>query len=117
MYPVPASKQILLNSPLVSAFTLRNDFFGTKTRFTVSGFDSSSVAATPPKSARVYVTKVTVGGVQQKSICFLDFDDVVGGKDIVIYVDSDADAAMERGCGGEGTLPDSLGTGGFPIKK
>ncbi|EKM58949.1 glycoside hydrolase family 92 protein [Phanerochaete carnosa HHB-10118-sp] len=115
LYPVPSSKQLLLNSPLVSAFKLRNDFFGTTTTFTVSGFDPASVAPTPPETARVYVTNVTVNGVPQKSICWLSFDDVVGGGEIVITVDSDADAASARGCGGNGTLPDSLATGGFPI--
>lgn len=113
LYPVPASRQFLLNSPLVSSFTLRNDFFGTATTFTVSGFDKAGISATPPASARVFVTGVTVRGRVQASVCTLAFEDVIGGGEVVITVDADADAARERGCGGEGTLPDSLEGGGF----
>ncbi|GJE97619.1 glycoside hydrolase family 92 protein [Phanerochaete sordida] len=115
LYPVPSSRQLLLNSPLVSSFTLTNDLFGTTTRFVVDGFDATGVALTPPSSARVFVTGVSINGVPQKSICWLAFEDVVGGGEIVITVDADADAAAARGCGGEATLPDSLATGGFPI--
>ena len=115
LYPVPASKQLLLNSPLVSNFTLHNDFFDTSTKFTVSGFDSASVTASPPSGSRLYVTSVTIDGTEHESICWISFDDVVGGRDIVISVDGDAEAAQARGCGsGENALPDSLATGGFP---
>lgn len=113
LYPVPSSNQLLLNSPLVSSFKLHNDFFDTTTMFTVSGFDHASLNATVPATARVYVTGVTVNGVKRESICWLSFKDVVGGGEIVITVDADAAAASTRGCGGNGTLPDSLGTGGF----
>ena len=100
---------------VVVVLVLRNDLFGTTTTFTVSGFDKAGLAATVPAGARVYVTGVFVDGVQRDSICWLTFEDVVGGGEIVITVDGDADAAAARGCGGEGTLPDSLTTGGFPI--
>ena len=114
LYPVPASKQLLLNSPLVSGFTLHNDFFGTSTRFDVSGFDSSSVAASPHTGSRLYVTNITINGSPHESLCWLSFDDVVGGGHIIITVDGDAEAAEARGCGpGANALPDSLATGGF----
>lgn len=114
LYPVPASKQLLLNSPLVSGFTIHNDLLGTSTKFTVSGFDSASVAVHPPSGSSLYVTSVTIDGVQQESICWISFDDVVGGGEVVITVDGDAEAAQTRGCGsGANALPDSLATGGF----
>ncbi|KAL5521115.1 hypothetical protein ACEPAG_9037 [Sanghuangporus baumii] len=114
LYPVPASKQLLLNSPLVSSFTLHNDFLGTSTRFIVSGFDASSTSSDPPADSRVFITNVTINGALHDSLCWLSFDDVVGGGEIVITVDSDAAAAQTRGCGsGPSALPDSLAAGGF----
>lgn len=118
MYPVPASKQLLLGSPLVSSFTLHNDFLGTSTSFTVHGFDPSSITASPPAGSRMYVTGVSVNGRELESVCWISFDDVVGGGEVVITVDGDAAAAETRGCGsGTIALPDSLGSGGFAISK
>ena len=81
----------------------------------MSGFDKAGLAASVPDGARVYVTGVSVNGKKKKSVCWLAFEDVVGGGEVVITVDGDAEAAAARGCGGEGTLPDSLSTGGFPV--
>ncbi|KAK7436692.1 hypothetical protein VKT23_018947 [Stygiomarasmius scandens] len=112
LYPVAASKQLLIGSPFVSSFTLTNNFFGTTTTFTVDGFDESTVTRTPPEGSRLFVKSVTINGVKSPSLCVIDFDDVVGGGEIVIEVDGDAEAAQSRGCGSG--LPDSLETGGFP---
>lgn len=115
LYPVPASKQLLINSPLVSSFTLHNDFLDTSTRFTVSGFDPTSVTATPPSGSKLFVTGITINGQPHGSLCWISFDDVVGGGEIEITVDGNASAAQTRGCGsGPNALPDSLATGGFP---
>ncbi|KAF8201195.1 glycosyl hydrolase family 92-domain-containing protein [Mycena galopus ATCC 62051] len=115
LYPVAASKQLLIGSPLLSAYTLRNDFFGTSTSFTVSGFDKTGLTATPPAGASVFVKSITINGAPSASLCWIDFDDVIGGGSIEIEVYSDADAAATAGCGdGPNALPDSLGTGGFP---
>ncbi|KAJ8487577.1 hypothetical protein ONZ45_g14281 [Pleurotus djamor] len=74
----------------------------------------SSLAMTPPSGSRVFVKSITINGNPSPSLCWIDFDDVVGGGNIVIEVDSDASAAAAVGCGsGEGALPDSLETGGF----
>ena len=113
LYPVPASKQLLLGSPLLSSFALKNDVLGTTTHFTVNNFDPRSVQQSPPadQDIRLYVSQVTVNGKKTESICWLSWDDVVGGGNIEITVDSDATAAQERGC--SGSLPDSLATAGF----
>ena len=115
LYPIPSSKQLLIGSPLVSSFTLHNDFFGTSTKFVVSGFDYSSLTASPPSGSRLYVKNITINGREQDSLCWISFDDVVGGGEIIITVDGDAQAAQARGCEDSArSLPDSLVTGGFP---
>ncbi|THU85126.1 hypothetical protein K435DRAFT_764443 [Dendrothele bispora CBS 962.96] len=114
LYPVSASNQLLIGSPFVSSFSLTNNFLGTTTKFTVNGFDEATVTGTPPNGSRLFVKSVTINGVESPSLCVIDFNDVIGGGDIVIEVDGDAEAAQTRGCGAGG-LPDSLETGGFPI--
>ncbi|KAF9261279.1 hypothetical protein L218DRAFT_1046753 [Marasmius fiardii PR-910] len=114
LYPVPSSQQLLIGSPLLSSFTIHNNLLGTSTKFTVNGFDPTTVVQTPPSGSRVFVKSVSVNGQPAQSICWIPFDTVVGGGNIVIEVDGDSVAAMERGCGGGArALPDSLETGGF----
>jgi putative alpha-1,2-mannosidase len=115
LYPVAASKQLLIGSPLLSAYTLRNDLLGTSTSFRVNGFDKAGLSATPPAGARVFVKSITINGKPSESLCWIDFDDVVGGGSVEIEVYGDAAAAAAAGCGeGARALPDSLATGGFP---
>ncbi|KAG6916990.1 hypothetical protein DXG01_004334 [Tephrocybe rancida] len=111
LYPVPASTQLLIGSPFLSSFTIHNNAFGTSTKFTVVGFDSSSLASAPPSGSRLFVKSVTVNG-RQGSLCWIDFQDVVGGGEVVIEVDGDAVAAAQQGCGAAVAhpLPDSLET-------
>ncbi|KAJ8082572.1 hypothetical protein PM082_008427 [Marasmius tenuissimus] len=111
LYPVPSSKQLLIGSPSLSSFTLTNNLLGTSTKFTVTNFDPTTLNVSPPAGSRVYVKSITINGKAAPSICVIDFDQVVGGGDIVIEVDGDAEAAEQRGCGG--ALPDSLESGGF----
>ncbi|KAJ6598444.1 glycosyl hydrolase family 92-domain-containing protein [Mycena vulgaris] len=114
LYPVAASKQLLIGSPLVSAYTLRNDLLGTRTAVSVLGFDKAGLGAAPPAGARVFVKSVTINGAPSASLCWIDFDDIVGGGRVEIEVYGDAVAAAAAGCGdGPHALPDSLETGGF----
>jgi putative alpha-1,2-mannosidase len=110
LYPVPASTQFLIGSPLVSSYTLRNDFLGTSTTVRVDGFDTTSLSTTAPLSSRMYVQSVSIGGSERKSTCWIDFKDLVGGKEVVIVVG----ATALKSCGeGKESLPDSLSNGGF----
>ncbi|KAJ7705451.1 glycosyl hydrolase family 92-domain-containing protein [Mycena rosella] len=115
LYPVAASTQLLIGSPLVSAYTMRNDLLGTSTKVTVVGFDKAGLSAAPPAGARVFVKSVTINGAPSASLCWIDFADVTGGGTVEIEVYGDAAAAAAAGCGaGPRALPDSLETGGFP---
>ncbi|KAF8880515.1 glycosyl hydrolase family 92-domain-containing protein [Infundibulicybe gibba] len=112
LYPVQASKQLLIGAPFVSAFTLKNNVHNTVTTFTVSGFDSTTLVAAPPAGSRIYVKSVTINGKLSNSVCWISFDDVVAGGNIVIEMS--ADPGVATGCGtAPGALPDSLQTGGF----
>ncbi|KAL0958814.1 hypothetical protein HGRIS_014133 [Hohenbuehelia grisea] len=114
LYPVPASKQLLIGSPLLSSFTLKNNVLNTSTKFTIKNFDKASLVMAPPAGSRVFVKSITIRGVPSKSLCWISFDDVVGGGEIVIEMFSDAAAAAAAGCGqGANVLPDSLESGGF----
>ncbi|KIJ39487.1 glycoside hydrolase family 92 protein [Sphaerobolus stellatus SS14] len=113
LYPVPSSTQLLIGSPLLSSYTLSNDFFRTHTRVTVNGFDPTGVVAQPANSSRVYVQSVMINGVEAASRCWIDFNDLVGASnEIEIQVTNVLGDAL--GCGdGPNALPDSLATGGF----
>jgi hypothetical protein len=114
LYPVPSSRQLLIGSPLLSSFTIHNNLLKTSTKFTVVGFDSATLAQKPPSGSRVFVKSIKINGNQTPSLCWISFDDVVGGGEITIEVDGDAATAATRGCGqGEKVLPDSLESGGF----
>ncbi len=114
LYPVPATRQLLIGSPFVSSYSLSNNLFGTTTNVTVQGFDTASLSASPANGTSLYVNNILINGVTSASLCWISFDDITGGGSIVIEVDGDAEAAAARGCGaGPDALPSSLETGGF----
>ncbi|KAG9221214.1 hypothetical protein CCMSSC00406_0007388 [Pleurotus cornucopiae] len=114
LYPVPSSKQLLIGSPFLSSFTLSNNVFNTKTHFIVRNFDKTTLTGTPPAGSRIFVKTVRINGKASESLCWINFEDVVGGGEVEIEVDSDASAAAAAGCGpAPNALPDSLETGGF----
>ncbi|KAF7313852.1 hypothetical protein HMN09_00542700 [Mycena chlorophos] len=113
LYPVVATKQLLIGAPFLSGYSIYNDFLGTTTTFKVLNFDKRTLQETPPAGSNIYVKSVTINGTPSKSLCWIDWDDVVGGGTIEIEMFNDAGAAAAAGCL-PGGLPDSLGTGGFP---
>ncbi|KAL1718177.1 glycoside hydrolase family 92 protein [Schizophyllum commune] len=111
LYPVPATKQLLLGSPFLSSYTINNDLLGTSTTVSVTNFDSSTLKASPDDGSNLYVQSVSVNGQARDTICYIPFDDIVGGGNIEIVVGS---TPPESGCGSAtNALPDSLEDGGF----
>ncbi|KAF9479830.1 hypothetical protein BDN70DRAFT_806378 [Pholiota conissans] len=111
LYPVPSSRQLLIGSPFVSSYTIHNPLLNADTTVTVQGFDPATLVQTPPADSRLYVQSVTVNGVKRGSICWINWDDIVGGGQIVIQV---ASTPAANGCGSAtNARPDSLATGGF----
>jgi len=113
LYPVPSSTQFLIGSPLVSNYTIHNNFFGTSAQVTVEGFDPSSVTASPANGSRYFVQSVAIDGKQQDSRCWIDFQDVFArSTQVIITVTGNQTEAGD--CGkGDHAIPDSLSTGGF----
>ncbi|PPQ72207.1 hypothetical protein CVT24_002364 [Panaeolus cyanescens] len=113
LYPVPASRQLLICSPFVSRYTLRNALFGTSTTISVRNFDKTTLVQTPPSGSRIYVQSVRIDGVVQDTVCWIDWATIVGGGEIEIEVGPNPRA---DGCGtSNNSLPASLETGGFPL--
>ncbi|KAF8193001.1 glycosyl hydrolase family 92-domain-containing protein [Pholiota molesta] len=111
LYPVPSSRQLLIGTPFVSSYTIHNQLLNTDTTVTVQGFDPTTLVQTPPSGSRIYVQSVTINGVESNTICWIDWDDIVGGGQIVIEVGSNPTAS---GCGSApNARPDSLASGGF----
>ncbi|KAH9475893.1 putative secreted glycosidase [Psilocybe cubensis] len=111
LYPVPASRQLLLSTPFLSSYTLHNGLLGTDTTVTVSGFDPATLVKAPPTGSRLYVQSVTIKGKASSSVCWIQFDDLVGGGQIVITVGA---TPRTDGCGSaSNSLPSSLESGGF----
>lgn len=91
-------------------YTIYNSELGVSTTVTVEGFDERSVNQTIPKGASAYVKSVFINGALSPSNCHVDFYDTfrVGGN-ITIQLTSDKTEA--NSC--QGSLPDSLSTGGW----
>ncbi|KAI0082118.1 hypothetical protein K474DRAFT_1741752 [Panus rudis PR-1116 ss-1] len=114
LYPIPATRQFLVGSPMVSSYVLHNGLFNTSTNITVVGFDRTSLTSTPPTGSRLFIKSIAIDGAPSESLCFISFETLTGGGHITIEVDGDASAAAQRGCGADGGgLPDSLESGGF----
>ncbi|KZV95053.1 glycoside hydrolase family 92 protein [Exidia glandulosa HHB12029] len=111
LFPIPSTTQFLIISPFVPSYTVHNPHLGVSTTVTVDGFDPASVKRNIPDGAAAYVANVTVNGVPSVTgRCFIDFFDTFKkGGNITITVTSNMDEADS--C--EGSLPDSLSTGGW----
>ena len=107
---VPSTSQFLILSPFTPKYTIHNDYLNVSTTVTVENFDAKSVANPIPKGASAYVKEVTVNGVKTESRCHFDFYDTfrVGGE---IVIELTSDKSSVDSC--DGSLPESLSTGGF----
>ncbi|KAF5338528.1 hypothetical protein D9611_013248 [Ephemerocybe angulata] len=111
IYPVPGSTQYIQLSPFTPKYTIHNPYLGVSTTVTVKNFDVKSLQEVIPEGTSAYVESVTVNG-EPSPRCYFDFYDTFKkGGDIVITLTADKAAADD--C--QGSLPDSLSTGGFSI--
>ncbi|GAC93965.1 glycosyl hydrolase [Pseudozyma hubeiensis SY62] len=113
-YPTPGTKELLVLSPFMPAYTINNPVLG-KATVTVTGYDERSIGGTIAKGVKAYVERVLIDGKPHGSRCRMSFDDLFPGQ-------ADAERKVEivlteneiDGCGDNpADEPASLSTGGF----
>jgi hypothetical protein len=124
MYPLPATRQILLASPYFPEISFFNPLFNTTTTIKANGFKgnpANGVGGTVYVKAGVFYgchwtglmcidQSVTIDGQPWKSNCFLEWDAFVKGSTIELELTDDITVT----CGdGPDSLPPSISTGGY----
>jgi hypothetical protein len=96
-------------SPFTPKYTIHNPYLNISTTVRVENFDEQSLAEVIPEGASAYVDTVTVNGEPSPRCHFDLYDTFKKGGEIVITLTAD----KQRVDSCEGSLPDSLSTGGF----
>ncbi|KAK8137182.1 hypothetical protein PG984_005122 [Apiospora sp. TS-2023a] len=105
LYPVPASGEMLILSPFMPGYEIRNELMG-NVQVRVTGFDPASLARDVPQGSRAFVETLKLDGVAVGR-CRVDFDQLFAARDVEFVM-----TAEERaGC--DGQEPSSVSTGGF----
>ncbi|KAG6844803.1 hypothetical protein H0H87_003629 [Tephrocybe sp. NHM501043] len=107
LYPLPATRQLLLSSPYFRQISFFNPVLKTTTRIVTKNFDGN-----PPNGigGRVFVQSIEVDGKPYKSNCFLDWDVFTAGSLVELTLTNNIGVT----CGnGTNALPPSLSTGGY----
>ena len=107
LYPVPATRQILLSSPYFPSISFFNPVFNTTTTIIARNFVGNPEDGT---GGTVFVQNVTIDGQPSKSNCYLEWDVFERGATVELTLTDDINVT----CGeGPEVLPPSLSTGGF----
>ncbi|KAL0573680.1 hypothetical protein V5O48_008277 [Marasmius crinis-equi] len=107
MYPLPATKQLLLSSPYFPSISIRNPLLNTTMTIKSDNFTGNPVDGV---NGNIYVKSVTVDGEPYKSNCYLEWDVFTKTSTVVLELTDNANVT----CGaGEEALPPSLSTGGY----
>ncbi|KAK8079276.1 glycoside hydrolase family 92 protein [Apiospora phragmitis] len=106
LYPVPASGELLILSPFVPGYAIRNELLG-DVAVRVTGFDPRTLETREvPPGGRAFVESLKLDGVAVGR-CRVDFAQLFAARDVE-FVMTD----VERlGC--DGQEPSSVSTGGF----
>ncbi|KAF8743056.1 Glycoside hydrolase family 92 protein, partial [Rhizoctonia solani] len=109
LYPLPATRQILLSSPWFPSVNITNAFTNTTTTINAINFNGNGNSS----GDRVYVRNVTVNGQVWKSRCWLDWDVFEKGGVVDLVLGEYEDGSEDEDGAGCGDLPASLSTGGY----
>ncbi|ELU37727.1 glycoside hydrolase family 92 protein [Rhizoctonia solani AG-1 IA] len=109
LYPLPATRQILLSSPWFPSVNITNAFTNTTTTINAINFNGNGNSS----GDRVYVRNVTVNGQTWKSRCWLDWDVFEKGGVVDLVLGEYEDGSEDEDGAGCGDLPASLSTGGY----
>ncbi|KAF6827127.1 glycoside hydrolase family 92 protein [Colletotrichum plurivorum] len=106
-YPVPGSGEMLVLSPFMPGYVVKNELMGT-VNVKVTGFDPTSLARDVPAGARTYVDTVKLDGVP-KGRCRIDFKQFFATKEVEFLMTD----LKKDGC--DGQEPSSVSSGGFAL--
>ncbi|KAK7690246.1 hypothetical protein QCA50_006901 [Cerrena zonata] len=107
LYPLPATRQVLLSSPFFPEITFFNPVLGKKTTIRAKNFKGNPTTGT---GGTVFVKSVTIDGKPWKSNCFLEWDVFENGSTIELELTDDINVTCGQGAD---ALPPSLSTGGY----
>ncbi|KAK7014456.1 hypothetical protein VNI00_019350 [Paramarasmius palmivorus] len=100
LYPLPATRQVLLSSPYFPSVSFTNPVLGTTTTIKSTNFGEGNI----------YVKSVKVNGEVYKTNCYLEWDVFEQGAEVELELTNEEDVT----CGdGDDALPPSLSTGGY----
>ncbi|KAL9938972.1 hypothetical protein V8E36_001785 [Tilletia maclaganii] len=116
-FPIPSTKELLILSPFMPEYTIRNPLLG-NVHVVAAGFDQRSVAETIPKGVKAFVKTITINGKPHSSRCRINWDELFpndAGKtnEVVLTLTADGDSVNNCGKGGVADLPSSLSNGGW----
>ncbi|KAE8223856.1 hypothetical protein CF319_g3167 [Tilletia indica] len=116
-FPVPSTKELLILSPYIPEYTIKNPVLG-NVHVVVDGFDPASIGASIPKGVKAYVQTISLDGKPYSSRCRISWDDLFPGApekttEMVLTLTADGNAVNNCGAGGAKDLPSSLSTGGW----
>ncbi|KAF5320469.1 hypothetical protein D9611_010776 [Ephemerocybe angulata] len=107
LYPLPATRQILLSSPYFANVAFENPVFNTTTVIKAVGFEGNPADGT---GGKVFVESVKVNGEPWASNCYIDWDVFEKGGVIELTLTDDIIVS----CGKDQlALPPSISTGGY----
>ncbi|KAF7289771.1 Glycoside hydrolase family 92 protein [Mycena indigotica] len=107
MYPLPATKQILLSSPYFPSISFTNPLLKKTTTIKVTNFVGNPSDGT---GGTVFVKSVKVNGKAYKSNCYLEWDVFTSGSTVELELTDDINVTCGKG---KDALPPSLSTGGY----
>ena len=107
LYPLPATRQVLLSSPYFPEVAFRNPVLNTTTTIRAANFEGNPASGT---GGRVFVESVKIDGEPWRSNCFIEWDAFANGSLVELRLTDDIGVS----CGsGRNALPPSLSTGGY----
>ncbi|KAK1975065.1 glycosyl hydrolase family 92-domain-containing protein [Colletotrichum cereale] len=107
LYPVPGSGEMLVLSPFMPQYEIRNEVLGNVV-VKVIGFDPASLARDIPADARAFVDTVKLDGVSIGRCC-ISFKQLFSADEVEFVMTE----SKKEGCNGQD--PSSVSTGGFTL--
>ncbi|KAK2030360.1 hypothetical protein LX32DRAFT_717038 [Colletotrichum zoysiae] len=106
-YPVPGSGEMLILSPFMPQYEVKNEVLGNVV-VKATGFDPASLARDIPENARAFVDTVKLDGVSMGR-CRITFKQFFSAKEVEFVMTE----SNKEGC--DGQEPSSVSTGGFSL--